>query len=520
MFYIKPKRAYCRKHGIEYSGYMCPECRMEIEHAEKVKQDEKLQKLLGNILNPEEQEPAEEETSASQPETIPEIKSEPETHKPKEIHIEDFPIRNESLEETNQARKNNPKPKSKKRELNKAVSISAEEQESSNLSIPPKVTKSSNLPASPIRIPNWLFTLLLIFALSVLGLGLNALARSSIPLWLLLGFSIIYPIEKWFRKTTLNKPIGKLYRLILNLVLLAALSLLIWSGYQLVTKQLASTPLISSVVFLAEIAFFIWIWRKVSKNSWRWPSMKLTIVLLVCIAIIFTFAGVPPLSIYKDNLVTKWREYQVEQATLQAEQEAIIVAEQQREQAEQERAEAARLKAEQEAEAERAEIARQEELIAEQARKEAEEEAARIASLRNPSWKELKAFLLKDDTDKLPYIYPAFVCADFANRVRENAQEAGWRCAVVSMRLTGYDDPFNFGIPSDSGHAVNAFETTDRGLVYIDSTGWVDGVGPIPADRLAVLEIGKRQRNTFIFPSDGWENKDNVSIIRSIDIRW
>jgi hypothetical protein len=111
------------------------------------------------------------------------------------------------------------------------------------------------------------------------------------------------------------------------------------------------------------------------------------------------------------------------------------------------------------------------------------------------------------------------VCEDFANLLQSNAKAAGWRCAVVSMRKTGYDDPFNFGIASDAGHACNAFETTDKGLVYIDCTGWVNG-GPIPADRLAVLEIGKRQINTFIFPSGGWENVSNVSIIRSINIRW
>lgn len=26
-----PKRDYCRKHGREYSGYLCPECRAEME---------------------------------------------------------------------------------------------------------------------------------------------------------------------------------------------------------------------------------------------------------------------------------------------------------------------------------------------------------------------------------------------------------------------------------------------------------------------------------------------------------
>ncbi|GAI35384.1 unnamed protein product, partial [marine sediment metagenome] len=103
-------------------------------------------------------------------------------------------------------------------------------------------------------------------------------------------------------------------------------------------------------------------------------------------AVVFTFAGVPPLSTYKDTLITKWEDYQTEQAAQQAEIEA--------EEAARVEAEQARIEAE---EAARAEAARQEQLEAEQARIEAEEEAARIANLRNPSWIELKAFLLKDD---------------------------------------------------------------------------------------------------------------------------
>ena len=414
-------------------------------------------------------------------------------------------------------KKNKPKPESRKGGT-KQDNEATERQKSSNTAMPSKVPKSPKLPTPPFRIPNWLFALLLIFALSILGLGLNALTKSSIPLWLLLGFSIIYPIEKWFRKTTLSKPIGKVYRLVLNLGILSTLGLLIWSGFQLVAKQLASTPLISSSVFLAELVFFIWMWKKVAKNSWRWPSMKLTIFLLVCIAIIFTFAGVPPLSVYKDDLVIKWEEYQAEQA----EREAEIVAEQQRQQAELERAEEARLKAEQEAEAQRAEVIRQEELQAEQARKEAEEEAARIASLRNPSWEELKAFLYNDTTDQLEYIFPIFVCENFARTLQENAKEANWRCAFVSVELSGYPDWFNYGIPSNTSHALNAFETTDRGLIYIDCTNTADKGYYGNADKTVDVEVGKEYIPISIFPITGWESEWlSCGTVTKIDsIKW
>jgi len=233
----------------------------------------------------------------------------------------------------------------------------------------------------------WLIPAVLIFSCTLIGFGISLLIGTTIPLWLLLGFSLIISIEKWFHYTTRKyKYIGKLYRLVLNLSMLCLLGLTIWSGIKLFSQQYFSSPLVGSLVFLTELVFFIWMWRTVSKNSWRWPSMKLTVFLLVCMAVVFTFAGVPPLSTYKDTLTTKWEDYQTEQAAQQAE----IEAEQARIEAEQ-----ARIEAEQEAEAQRVEVARQEELQAEQARKEAEEEAARIASLRNPSWAELKLFFME-----------------------------------------------------------------------------------------------------------------------------
>jgi len=374
----------------------------------------------------------------------------------------------------------------------------------------------------------WLIPAVLIFSCTLIGFGISLFIGTTIPLWLLLGFSLIISIEKWLHYATRKyKYVGKLYRLFLNLSMLCLLGLTIWSGIKLFSQQYFSSPLVGSIVFLAELVFFIWMWRTVSKNSWRWPSMKLTVFLLVCMAVVFTFAGVPPLSTYKDTLITKWEDYQTEQAaqqaeqaTQQAEREAEIAAEQQRQQAELERAEAARLKAEQEAEAQRAEVARQEELQAEQARKEAEEEAARIASLRNPSWAELKAFLLKDDTDKMKYVYPIVVCADFADKLKRNAEEAGWRCGVVRLSMTGYTDPYNYGIAHDAGHACNAFETTDRGLIYIDCTGLPQNSG-FHQDRIVDIQIGEQYNPQYIFPSGGWYvPSEQMGVVVGIDIQW
>ena len=481
-----PRRQYCRRHGREYDGYLCPECREEmgrkgsdssVEKVGEAKRDTSLQESLDSILKAKRQESIGKEIPQKQ--VNKGVGSDGTAHTSNSSGIP----------------KSSSKPKEGLGNLH----------EKGRFSRPPGKTEtrieSKKYPPSKSPLPKWLFALLLVFILSITGLILNVYTGSPIPLWLLLGFSTIFSIQKWFRKATLNKAIGKLYRFVLNLGVLSMLGFLIWSGIQLFSRQLANTPLTGSLVFLAEFIFFVWLWGVVAKNSWRWPSMKLTIFSLICLSLVFTFAGVPPLSTYKDNLVANWTAYQIEQAVQQAEREAEQVVEQERRQAEWAVEEAVRLE--------------------EQERKEAVkvEAEARELALCNPSWAELKAFLLVDDTDKMRYVYPTTVCADFADKLQRNAKDAGWRCAVVSMRVTGYDDPFNYGIPSNTGHACNAFETTDRGLIYIDCTGSSSGIGPTHHDRIAQIEIGKKQTNQFIFPTE-WIPVDNISIVVSVDVRW
>jgi hypothetical protein len=82
----------------------------------------------------------------------------------------------------------------------------------------------------------------------------------------------------------------------------------------------------------------------------------------------------------------------------------------------------------------------------------------------NPSYAELAAFIQQDTTDSNDYFIDPFigyVCADFAEDVHNNAEAAGIRAASVSV---DFED-------GGQGHALNAFDTIDRGLVYIDCTG-------------------------------------------------
>jgi hypothetical protein len=105
----------------------------------------------------------------------------------------------------------------------------------------------------------------------------------------------------------------------------------------------------------------------------------------------------------------------------------------------------------------------------------------------NPTYAELIAFIKQDRTDEYSYIFGpprvAYICSDFAEDVHNNAEAAGIRAAWVGIDIEGETE----------GHALNAFETTDLGLVFIDCTGkglW-DETTSNSWDRRARVEIGK-----------------------------
>ena len=77
-------------------------------------------------------------------------------------------------------------------------------------------------------------------------------------------------------------------------------------------------------------------------------------------------------------------------------------------------------------------------------------------TLKNPTFQELKDFILKDPTNRNEFILNQYECRHFATEVNNNAEAEGLRCAFV---LLCYDQ---------GQHAVVAFDTPDRGLVYIE----------------------------------------------------
>lgn len=62
------------------------------------------------------------------------------------------------------------------------------------------------------------------------------------------------------------------YKLVLNLLALALLGFIVWSGIKLFSGQFLSSPLVGSLVFIVELAGFVMLARHITVNAWRPPA--------------------------------------------------------------------------------------------------------------------------------------------------------------------------------------------------------------------------------------------------------
>jgi len=87
---------------------------------------------------------------------------------------------------------------------------------------------------------------------------------------------------------------------------------------------------------------------------------------------------------------------------------------------------------------------------------DSKEGVSRRAEFINPTYKELQEFLTRDKTDSNPYIKDEYGCFEFAAELNNNAEANGIRAGYVSIRSKNW------------WHAAVAFETIDRGLIFIE----------------------------------------------------
>ena len=159
----------------------------------------------------------------------------------------------------------------------------------------------------------------------------------------------------------------------------------------------------------------------------------------------------------------------------------------------------------------------------------------------NPTYARLVSFLKSNTTDEYPYIaannvpnnYYGIakshvdltriqniidgtaqpnnpdVCSDFAERLHNDAEMSGISCAYVSVDL------------STGLHALDAFQTTDKGLIYVDDTGAAPGNGISRCVKTVSIVVGQPYQPVSLFPEPGWNSKwDVVGTVISFQVTW
>lgn len=82
--------------------------------------------------------------------------------------------------------------------------------------------------------------------------------------------------------------------------------------------------------------------------------------------------------------------------------------------------------------------------------------SSQAIELKNPTFQELRDFILRDPTNRSEFILNQYECRHFATEVNNNAEAEGLRCGFALVCF------------EQGQHSVVAFDTTDRGLVYIE----------------------------------------------------
>jgi hypothetical protein len=94
------------------------------------------------------------------------------------------------------------------------------------------------------------------------------------------------------------------YKLFLNLLVLTLFGFIVWSAVKLFSGGFLSSPLIGSLVFFIEIVAFVLLCRHARANRWRPPNIVVTALVIIAMLVVMAFAGVHPISNYKDRVVS------------------------------------------------------------------------------------------------------------------------------------------------------------------------------------------------------------------------
>jgi len=126
-------------------------------------------------------------------------------------------------------------------------------------------------------------------------------------------------LRKIWRKIPLS-----IHKLFLSLIVIAGLVDIIRRGYLLFTQR--TDPIRNTVIFLVELGLWLWIVviLRSRRYKYRQPKLKLVFITVIAITLVCAFAGIEPLSSYKDEVFNSITDYLEER---QAIREAAEIAE-------------------------------------------------------------------------------------------------------------------------------------------------------------------------------------------------
>jgi hypothetical protein len=132
-------------------------------------------------------------------------------------------------------------------------------------------------------------------------------------------------------------------------------------------------------------------------------------------------------------------------------------------------------------------------------------------TLRDPSYAEMMDFLKGDKTDQNRYDESSYVCYDFARDVCNHAMDLRLRCGFVYITFRNAISSRLQALPT-SAHAIVCFNTTDKGLIFIE-----------PMEDLPIkLEIGKPYPldTQYVFTGTDFYSVESTEVIRDYGIIW
>ncbi len=128
-----------------------------------------------------------------------------------------------------------------------------------------------------------------------------------------------------------------------------------------------------------------------------------------------------------------------------------------------------------------------------------------LVGLHDPTYFEMRSFVLTDRTSTTVYDLDNNNCMDYSTIVINNAEAAGIRAAIVLIEYEPY-----LGVESP-GHAIVAFDTTDRGLVFVEPQ----------SDETAYPTIGERWQDAIPLPPGYyWLPSPADDVVEEIQVVW